>query len=308
MQRAFVTGITGYIGGSVAEGLRRKGYSVTGVVRTQAQAGQLSARGMTPVLGSLDDGALLARLAREADVTINAADSDHRPAIEALVGGLKGTNKTLIHTSGSSVVADEGSGEPSEHVFEDDTPYTPVPGKADRVAIDHFVRNSAREGIRALVVCPTMIYGRGLGMKRDSQQVPFLIQESLKRKAGVHIGRGLNTWSNIHIEDLTELYLQVLEHAKPGEFFFAEAGEARLADIAVAISRMLGFGGRTVTWPIDEAIATIGEGMARYGLASNSRVRSTHARRLGWSPKGLPSLLRDVESGSYREDFAALAK
>ncbi|ATB34046.1 NAD-dependent epimerase/dehydratase family protein [Melittangium boletus] len=307
MQRAFLTGITGYIGGSVAEGLRRKGYSVTGVVRTQAQAEQLSARGMTPVLGTLDDGALLARLAREADVTINAADSDHRPAIEALVGGLKGTNKTLIHTSGSSVVSEEGTGAPSERVFEDDTPYTPVPGKADRVAIDRFVRNSASEGIRAIVVCPTMIYGRGLGLKRDSQQLPFLIHESVRRGAGAHIGPGLNIWSNVHIEDLTELYLLVLEHAKPGDFFFAEGGEARLLDIAAAISRMLGFGGRTVTWPLDEAIASIGEGFARFGLASNSRVRATHARRLGWSPQG-PSLPRDVEFGSYREDFAALAK
>ncbi|WP_437648301.1 hypothetical protein [Sorangium sp. So ce362] len=31
---------------------------------------------------------------------------------------------------------------------------------------------------------------------------------------------------------------------RPGDFRFAEAGEARFLDIAAAISRMLGYGGR----------------------------------------------------------------
>ncbi|MFY0573735.1 NAD-dependent epimerase/dehydratase family protein [Cystobacter fuscus] len=309
MTRAFVTGVTGYIGGSVARRLRQGGYEVKGLVRTPADGERIAALGIEPVVGRLEDAPLLSRLAREAEVVVNAASAGHRGAVEALVEGLRGTNKTLVHTSGSAIVADVGEGEPSEHIFEDDTPFTPVPAKAARVALDRFVRDSAREGIRSPVICPSMIYGRGLGVKRDSAQVPRLLQESLRRQAGVHLGRGLNVWSNVHIEDLVDLYSLAIAQAQPGDFFFAESGEARFVDIAVSLSRILGFGGRTFSWALPEAVAALGEDWARYILASNSRVRATHARRLGWKPKHT-SVLREIEEGGYREDFAshALAK
>jgi nucleoside-diphosphate-sugar epimerase len=307
MKRAFVTGVTGYIGGSIAEGLRRQGFSVVGVVRHAADGERVAARGIEPVVGGLEEGALLARLAREADVTVNTANSDHRGAAEALVGALKGTGKTLVHTSGSSIVADEGQGEASGRTFEESTPFTPVPAKRARVAIDRLVRDSAREGIRSIVVCPTMIYGSGLGVKRDSAQVPLLIQESLRREAGVHLGAGLNVWSNVHIEDLVDLYLLVIDKAPPGSFFFAENGEAALKDIATAISRMQGWEGRTFRWELPEAIQALGEETARYALASNSRVRAVEGRKLGWRPRH-GALLEDIASGSYREAFGPASR
>ncbi|WP_437578303.1 hypothetical protein [Sorangium sp. So ce887] len=55
--------------------------------------------------------------------------------------------------------------------------------------------------------------------------------------------------------------------------------------------------------PLAEAIAAFGEDAVRYCGASNSRVRATRARRLGWAPKRT-SLLHEIEQGSYREDFA----
>jgi len=304
MKRVFVTGISGYIGGSVAERLRRGGFEVVGLVRRAEDAERLEATGIRPALGSLDDRALLSRLAREADITVNAADADHRGAIEALVGALRGTGKTLVHTSGSSIVADYADGEASDRVFDEATRLEPVPGKVARVAIDTFVTDAAKDGVRSVVICPPMIYGRGIGLKRDSIQVPFLFRESKERGAGVHVGRGLNTWSNVHIEDLAELYALVIERAEAGSFFFAEGGEARLVDIATAISEVLGFGGRTASVPAEEAIRLWGEDAARFGLASNSRIRAVRARReLGWSTTRGP-LLDEIRSGSYREDFA----
>ena len=302
MKRAFVTGVSGYIGGSVARRLAQDGFLVVGLVRDPAAAARIEATGVRPAIGGLDDAALLQRLAGEADVVVNTADSDHRPAIEALVAGLRGTGKTLIHTSGSSIVADEGTGEGSERVFTDDTPNTPIAAKVARVAIDRRVREAAGEGIRSAVICPTMIYGRGSGSKRDSIQVPMLIRAAQERGAGVHVGPGRNIWSNVHIDDLVDLYALVLDKAEPGSFFFAENGEAALADVARSIGRMLGFGDRTVEWPLREAIAALGVEAASLGLASNSRVRATHARALGWQPRQV-GLLADIERGSYRADF-----
>lgn len=63
-----------------------------------------------------------------------------------------------------------------------------------------------------------MIYGRGTGLKRDSIQVPALIRLSLAQQAGVYLGRGLNVWSNVHIDDLVDLYSLAIARAQPGDF------------------------------------------------------------------------------------------
>jgi len=140
-----------------------------------------------------------------------------------------------------------------------------------------------------------MIYGNGRGLHKDSDQIPKLIKRSKERRIGVYVGRGLNRWSNVYIDDMTDLYLLALEKAPAGSFFFAENGEEALGKVAESVSKRLGFGGRTESWPADEAIAEYGD-WARFALASNSRVRAIHARRLlGWAPCG-PTILEAVEN------------
>jgi len=53
--KIFVTGATGYIGGSVAERLVVSGHTVLGLLRTREKALLLKERGIDPVLGTLDD-------------------------------------------------------------------------------------------------------------------------------------------------------------------------------------------------------------------------------------------------------------
>ena len=62
----FVTGAAGFIGGSIATGLIRAGHKVTGLVRSQDQADELSALGITPVIGTLDNSVLLDERTMEA--------------------------------------------------------------------------------------------------------------------------------------------------------------------------------------------------------------------------------------------------
>jgi len=297
--KAFVTGASGYIGGSVAAALLSAGHIVTGLVRSEERSKEVRDLGIEPVVGTLSDAALLARMAREADAVINAASSDDRGAVEAMLPALAGSDKLFIHTSGSSIVGDRAAGERSDTVYEDDTPIRPLPGKAARVAIDQLVLAAAKTGVRAVVLCPTMIYGRGRGAHRESIQVPRLI--ALARKHGVarHVGRGENIWSNVHIDDLVSLYLLAFEKAPAGAFYYAENGENSYREIAEAISRMLRFGGRTQPMPIAEAVAELGESAALFSFGSNSRVRAVRARReLGWMPKGR-ALLDEIEHGSY---------
>ncbi|MPY91345.1 MAG: NAD-dependent epimerase/dehydratase family protein [Luteitalea sp.] len=290
----FVTGASGYIGGAVARRLVAAGHQVTGLVRSSERAEKLRQARIVPILGSLDDDAALGDAARAADAVIDAADADHTGAVEALTQALAGSGKPFIHTSGSSIVGDRAAGEPSERVYAEDTPLTPVPEKEARIAIDRCVIDAASQNIRAIVIVPTMIYGNG-----SSIQVPALIEQSIQAKAGVHVGRGLNRWSNVHIDDLADVYLLALDKASPGETFYVGASEATLRDIAAAISRMLGFDGRTVSWTLEEAVRVWGVELGELALGNNSRVSSEKARRvLGWQPRR-EDILADIERGSY---------
>lgn len=284
--KIFITGAGGYIGGSIATGLVRAGHDVTGLVRRAEQAEELKALGISPILGSLDDRALLIAQAQAADAVINAASSDHRGAVEALIDGLAGSGKPLLHTSGSSIVGDACGGDSaSPDIYHEDALPTPTADKAARVAIDELVLAAASRGIRSAVLCNTLIYGHGLGLPRDSVQLPRLLRQAQKSGVVRHVGRGLNIWSNVHIEDVVALYLLALEKTPAGTFYFVENGEASFRDMTAAMAKALGLGDAQ-DWPLEQAEAEWGYEMANYGLGSNSRVRGERARRLlGWAPR-----------------------
>jgi nucleoside-diphosphate-sugar epimerase len=161
--------------------------------------------------------------------------------------------------------------------------------------MNRYVRQGAIEkGVRSVVICPAMIYGTGRGPQPDSDQLPKLIALSRQVGAGVYFGKGLNRYSNVHIDDLVELYLLVIEKAPGGSFFFAENGNNSFKEVAEMLSNVLGFGGRTISLPVEDVIRQYGEA-ARLGVASNSLVVAANARRLGWSPKA-PALADYLES------------
>jgi nucleoside-diphosphate-sugar epimerase len=300
--KVFIVGASGYIGGSIAAALVKQGHEVSGLARSDETAAALQQRGIAPVRGALDDAAALAPGARAADVTIGAANADHRGAAEAIVKALTGTGKTYLHTSGSSIVGTPARGEFVAAVFDEDTPFTPPPARKGRVEIDNMVRGGA--GMRGIVIAPSLIYGLGHGANPDSVQVPWLI--TLAKKAGVakHIGSGENRWANVHIDDLVPLYLAAVEMAPPGTFYFAENGENSMREVCEAISRMLGQGGRTQSMTIAEAAAEWGEGAAENTMGSNSRVRAKRPRaELGWKPSAR-SLIEEIERGCYANPAA----
>ena len=283
--KIFVTGAGGFIGGSIAARLVRDGHTVTGLIRRPEQADELKQLGINPVIGSLDDRDLLIAQARAADGVINAANSDHRGAVEALIEGLAGSNKPLLHTSGSSIVGDASGGEATQTIYYEDSLPEPTADKAARVAIDNLVLDAATRGVRSSVLCNTLIYGHGAVPSAKSVQLPRLLAQA--RKSGVvrHVGPGRNIWSNVYIDDVADVYARALEKSPAGTFYFIESGEASFLDMTTAMAKALGLGAPQ-DWPLEEARKEWGYEMASYGLGSNSRVRGKHARELlGWEPK-----------------------
>jgi nucleoside-diphosphate-sugar epimerase len=152
--RILVTGATGYIGGSVLDHLlahpKRSSFEIVSFARDAEKAQKLEAQfGVKTVLGSLDDVQKIEDAAAEADVVINMASSDHLPAAQAMLRGLKrrheATGKTpaFIHTvcalhhalalaadpflqSGTAQLIDNSVGTYSEHIKYDDTEVGPI--------------------------------------------------------------------------------------------------------------------------------------------------------------------------------------
>ena len=252
-------------------------------------------------MGTLDDAEILARAAQAADVVVNAASADHKGAVVALLDAIAGSGKPFIHTSGSSIIGTRSRGERSDAIFDEDTPFTPSPARAARVALNEFILSYREKGCRPVIVCPSLIYGIGHGAGRDSVQVPLLIKLAKKRGNAAHAGPGENIWSNVHIDDLVPLYALAIDKAPAGAFYFAENGETSMREACVAINRMLGFSGPPSAMTMQEAAAEWSEGTTEDTMASNSRVRARRARaELGWQPQAR-GLIEEIEQGCYRE-------
>jgi len=295
----FLTGASGYIGGTIAVKLLEAGHQVTGLARDAERAELLRARDIKPVIGTLDDLDVLDSAARAADAVINAAVADNPFVARVLVDALRGSGKHFVQTSGTTVIADTACGEAGGSIYTEDTPFDPLPEKAGRVATDRMVCDAANDGVLSAVICPSLVYGQGLGVRPHSPQIPSFIE--VAKAAGVprHIGPGANIWSHVHVEDCADLYLLVLDRAPSGEFFYAESGEAAMIDTNRAVGRMLGLGEATEPWPMEEAVRAWGP-PAAYAMGANVRVNADKARTiLGWVPKG-PALFDDIENGSYR--------
>ena len=297
--KVFCTGASGYIGGSVAAHLVAAGHQVTGLVRSAEKADAVGARGIRPLLGTLDDGKLLAQAAQAADIVINAASADHHGAVAALLGALAGSGKLFMHTSGSSIVGTRARGRRSDAIFEESSPITPSPARAARVALNDLILSYRDKGCRPVIICPSLIYGLGRGLEPHSMQVPLLIGLARKRGCAAHAGPGGNIWSNVHIDDLVTLYALAIEQAPAGAFFFAENGENSMREVCEAINRMLGHVAAPSAMSMEEAASEWGEGLAEDTMASNSRVRALRARQLGWQPAAR-SLIEEIEQGCYR--------
>lgn len=290
----FLTGITGYVGGSVAVTLRKAGYHVTGLVRHAEDLEPLRSRGFDVIHGSLADTACLRAAIETADAVIHASECDDPAIANMLTSTLASTGKRLIYTSGSGILANWQHPQHATFVHTEDLPLTAEGPMGRRVLINQSILRSALRGVHSIVVVPSLVYGQGLLLKQESTQIPTLVRTALKRGAGVYVGSGEQRWSNVHVEDLADLYLLLLDKARPGTCFFAENGDAAFRDIAQAIHTRHGLAGQPVSLSVEEASAEWNPLMATVALGSDCRMNADKARlMLGWRPHR-PALLNTL--------------
>lgn len=294
--RVFVTGATGFVGTVVVRELLAHGHQVLGLVRSDASAAALAATGATVHRGSVEDLDSLAAGAAVSDGVIHTAfihdfsdfaancEIDRR-AVEALGKALEGTERPLVVTSGTAIVA------PGRVATEGDIPvrtaHTPP-----RIATDEATMAVASRGVRASILrLPPSVHGEG-----DRGFVPMLIDLARKTGVSAYIGDGQGRWPATHRIDAAAVYRLALEKAERGARFHAVAEEGvATREIAEVIGRRLGL--PVVGKSGDDAVAHFGWIGHFFGLdcpASSTWTRET----LGWAPTQ-PGLIADVDHEYY---------
>jgi nucleoside-diphosphate-sugar epimerase len=292
--KVFLTGATGYIGGAVAERLQAAGHAVIGLARSDAAEQKLKARGIEARRGDLSDKSSLKAASQGADAVIHAAATNNaegpkadKAAVEAIVDALKGSNKPFIYTSGIWVLGNTGN-----TPLDETAPYHPLAIVAWRPAVEELALASAGQGVGAKVLRPALVYGRAAGIPA------MLVGEARQRGKVRYVGSGDQSWTFVHVEDLSDLYVRVLTQAPAGSVWHGAAGEPVLAKaVAEAAARAGGAGGAVSSLPLEEARKTMGP--FADALAANQKISSRKAQQtLGWKPIQ-PPILEDLTRGSY---------
>ncbi|KAF1971790.1 NAD(P)-binding protein [Bimuria novae-zelandiae CBS 107.79] len=325
------TGATGYIGGDTLYAIANTypDLDITALVRNSDKGAKVASQyaKIKLVYGDLDSAELLTTESAKADIVVHTANADHPGAAIAIVAGLaqKQTPGYFIHTSGTGIVASADTerktyGEQTAHVYNDwdgIKEITSLPDTFEHRNVDKIVLSAAEknpENIFTAIVCPPCIYGPGRGPDNQrSAQVYELSKATLSRRKGFQVNAGQNIWHEVHVQDLSNVYLGLVTAAlQPGGgkatwneqgYYFAENGEFVWGDISskvakIAKDKKLIETAEIDSLPVEEANKLVKA--AGFLLGTNSRCKAVRARELlGWVPKGkslqelLPEIVQD---------------
>lgn len=316
----FVVG-PGFIGQEIIGHLLKENYTVTALVRSDSAASALQRIGVNTISGTLNDKDIITQQVVQSDIVFHTAGADDVPSASAVVAGIQqraaqDKETTYIHTSGGSMFADDSAGEYlGEQSFSDETSaaFDALPDSAHHRKVDLIILRGVKaiqNKVKVAIMIPPLIYGVGSNSKRLSIQYPVMARYALKHGYAGHVGKGLSTWSQVHVKDLGRGYMTILhwlegvssQEAAVNPYWLCENGQVlSWGDAAAAIGQALFKSGRlpspdTKTIPPADYGDMFGPYATELIAGSNVRVRAQRLRNLGWAPqeKGtLESLAED---------------
>ena len=274
-------------------------------------------------------------LCRPPDIMTDAADaSDHEGAARAIAAGLARSHTKekpgyWLHTGGTGILCYKDSandfatlGQWTDEQYDDLAGVEKVvnlPDEAFHRNVDKIVLKAGtknKDVVKTVIVCPPTIYGQSchvtlcewvnadyVGTGRGpvsgrGRQVYEMGKLILSKSLIPVVGQGKARWNNVHIEDLSDLYLLLLERAIAQDsnndiwgshgYMFAENGEHVWSDLAHTMSQEAEQQGLIKNAKVgalskDAALDQAGFEAVSWGL--NSRAKAKRAREfLGWKP------------------------
>lgn len=297
-----MTGAGGFVGSVITEFAITEGYEVHGLSRSEKGDAKLKSLGAVPVRGDLKSLDVLRSESAKADIVMHLADAladdfnmDYTEVIridgavvDAIGDSLKGTDKPLITTSGTLVVAaDPNRAETTESSPVDQKPLN------DRIRSEQYAQSLCSKGVKVITIrLAPYVYGRG-----GSGIRLFMSMAQTMFKAAIYVDSGTVHTSTVHVDDAARLYLLAAKNAKTGEVYNATSStNVTQRQLSEAMGSALQLPARSVT--VDEVAAKAPPFLARFLSAENRASSAKAVKNLGWQPRE-PSILEELSTGSY---------
>lgn len=271
MTKVLITGVTGYIGGSILSHLQSsanqaiRDLQISVLVRNDSRAEYFSSVGFKVyTIQDLDDVDAIKAAASEHDVVIHTASGYHTASARALIQGL-GMRKKLnsdanlyyIHTSGTSNLADR----PISQTYAESRTFSdkdsdiydylkkrntiePYPQRTTDLVV---VETGKTEDVPTTIIMSPAIYGVGSGkFNRITIQYPLQMKAAIASGRAEYVGDGKGVWDFVHIADLVQLYEIVLLDRIQGQrtvpvgeegIIFSGTGTFAWKDVAQGIAK-----------------------------------------------------------------------
>jgi nucleoside-diphosphate-sugar epimerase len=289
-----LTGATGFVGSHVLADLYKHGHEVTALVRDDAQADAVAARGATPAVVDLYDRPAVTRLLGNADGAIHTASPGDATSanldsavVDAVTGAFGGTGKPYLQISGLWIYGANPS-------ITEASPLNAPALVSWKEPIERRVLGAA--DMRGVVIVSSVAYGDGGG------GIPGVLLGSPRDEAGnlIMLGTGQQHWSTVHAADLADFFRRVLEdESARGRYVIGTGAKPTVAELTLAAAVAAGAPG-AVPGSDDEARGRLGDYFAEVLLLDQGTDAARARAELGWHPSH-PSLSDEFRHGSYRK-------
>jgi nucleoside-diphosphate-sugar epimerase len=315
--RYFVTGATGFIGGSLARQLVEGGHQVIALARDASKTTELRRLGVVVCEGDITDKESMREGMRGADGVFHLAAwyrigaRDKKAAEEINIRGTRNVLELMrelsipkgIYTSTLAVFSDTGGKLPDE-TYRHNGPWLSEYDRTKWMAHYEVAEPMMKDGLPLVIVQPGLVYGPG-----DTSSLRTALIDYLRGRLPVTPDKTAFCWA--HVDDTARGHLLAMERGKAGETYviagpvhtFREAFEIaenitgikapRLhpgSGLMKAMSKLMGVVGAII--PLPESYTA--EGLRVVAgvtyIASNEKAR----RELGLNPRPLEEGLRET--------------
>jgi nucleoside-diphosphate-sugar epimerase len=290
-----LTGASGFVGSHILTELQEHGHEVVALVRDDAQADVVAARGASAAVVDLYDLSAVVTVLTDADAAIHTASPGDATSadldsamVDAAVDAFVGTGKPYLHISGVWIYGNNAA-------VTEDSPLDPPALVAWKPPIEQRILDAPE--MRGVVIVSSTAYGDGGG------GVPGVLLASPRDDAGnlIMLGTGRQHWSTVHVADLANFFRRALEDdSARGRYIIGDGLSPTLAEITEAAAVAVGAPG-AVPGSDDEAKARLGDYFAEVLLLDQGTAAAKARAELGWAPTH-PGLVDEFRRGSYRRD------
>jgi nucleoside-diphosphate-sugar epimerase len=324
--KVFVTGGTGFIGGTVVRQLRERGDDVVALVRSPEKGAKLAELGCQLVSGDLGDREAMRAGMEGCDAVVHAAamyevgiPAKQHPAMwEANVAGTENAMKAALEAKVSRIVYVSTCGvfgnthrqvvdETYEHPGKEFTSYYEETKLEAHKIVKRMV---AEQGLPAIIVQPGGVYGPG-----DTSQVADLLQEFFAGKLVLmpfpEFGICLT-----HVDDIAGGILLALDKGRLGEIYVLSGPATTMREAIETVAAASGRKAPKRAMPVGlmKALTPVGPLVGKMlGQPPNLRELISSAdgvtfwashekasRELGYAPRGMEEGLRQTLEGDER--------